>query len=162
VIEKAGVFYGLEVNEILDTYSTTSEVKPVLKNHPGIFGNISEPDELIVVIDPFEIIGNELLLTDEVSAVSETDSGNILLVEDTVFFRRAIKDVLEKRGYNIVTANDGLEALETLERHEGFFDIVISDIEMPRVNGFDLAKAIRMEKRWKALPMIALSSKADK
>lgn len=162
VIEKAGAFYGLEVNGILDTYSTTREVKPVLRTHPGIFGNISEQDELIVVIDPFEIIGNESLLTDEVSAVTGNHSGNILLVEDTVFFRRAIKEVLEKKGYNVVTANDGLEALEALEKHEDFFDIIISDIEMPRVNGFDLVKAIRMENRWKTLPMIALSSKADK
>src|SRR5690606_23766479 len=162
VIEKAGAFYGLEVNGILDTFKTIREVKPALRTHPGIFGNISEENELIVVIDPFEIVENESLLVEEVSAVAGNKTGTVLLVEDTVFFKRAIKEVLERKGYNVITANDGLEALEALEKYDGEIDVIVSDIEMPRVNGFELARTIRMEKRWKALPMIALSSKADK
>lgn len=160
VIEKAGAFYGLEVDSILDTFSTSLDVRPAIKNHPGIFGNISTAEELVVVIDPFEIISNEALLTDEIIAPS-SEEGTVLLVEDTVFFRRAIQEVLEKKGYTVIVANDGLEALELLEKHT-HFDIIVSDIEMPRVNGFELAKAVRAEPRFRSLPMIAVSSKADK
>lgn len=162
VIEKAGNFYGLEVDSILDTFSTSLDVRPAVKNHPGIFGNISTADELVVVIDPFEIISNEALLTDEVTTLAnEGGELKVLLVEDTVFFRRAIQEVLERKGHQVVIANDGLEALEILEKNS-HFDIIVSDIEMPRVNGFELAKAVRAEPRFRALPMIAVSSKADK
>lgn len=161
VVEKAGAFYGLAVNEILDTLSTELQVKPTVKEHPGIFGNLSTESELIVVVDPFEIISNEGFVKDEV-VEKDQKSGTVLLVEDTIFFQRAIRDVLEKRGYKVICANNGREALSILEKGEHNFNIIVSDIEMPHLNGFEMARAIRSDSRWKTIPLIAVSSKADR
>lgn len=171
VIERAGKLYGMEVNEILDTFSTSVEMKEPIKKHNGIFGNINTDDELIVVIDPYEVISRALDLEDmdpkfDVKSASKAHvlsdkSGTILLVEDTVYFRKAIKAVLEKRGYTVLLAQDGQEALEILSKDSGI-DLIVSDIEMPRMNGFQMAREVRKHPAYAKIPMLAVSSKADK
>ncbi len=180
VIQKAGMFYGLEVDAIVDTLSTEAEVSPTLVAQTGIFGNLNTPEELIVLIDPFELI-QKAFPTSAVDPISKTgiaqsDPVNmnpniparqaihevkILLVEDTLFFRRAIRSELEKVGHQVAVVNDGKEALELLEKNPAQFDLVISDIEMPRMNGYDLAKSLRQNNKLSHLPLLALSSRAD-
>ncbi len=171
VIEKSGHFYGVVVDEILDTMSTTLEVKDPIKNHRGIFGNINMPDRLVVVVDPFELIS--MALNEQAELVAkprDIEIGSradhkvvrILLVEDTVFFRKAIKSVLDKRGYEVILAQDGIEAIEILNKKEFKIDLIVSDIEMPRMNGFQMAAAIRKNPTYTNIPMLAISSKADK
>jgi two-component system chemotaxis sensor kinase CheA len=166
VIHKAGQFYGIAVDEIVDTFSTAVEMDPCIKQHPGIFGNLNTKEELIVLIDPFEIIHNAFFDNEQVEEVSSRHniqgSGRILLVEDTVFFRRTVKSLLERRGYEVTTANDGQEALDILNKESVPFDLIISDIEMPKVNGFQLAINVRNHPVHSAVPLIALSSRADK
>lgn len=174
VIQKAGLLYGLEVEEIVDTLSTDAPVDTAFVKQSGIFGNLNTPEELIVAIDPFELIGNAYpesvskpaaisLVPQSVDHIpAQSKNLNILLVEDTVFFRRAIADVLKKAGHEITLAVDGKDAFEILEKNQAKFDLVVSDIEMPRMNGFELAKAIRANKNLSHLPMLAISSRADK
>ncbi len=173
VIQKGGVFYGLEVDEIIDTLSTDADVDSELTRQAGFFGNLNTPDGLIVAIDPFEIIG--LAYPDSVSA-GKSDQGavipikgkkkmrplRILLVEDTVFFRKAVTIILQKEGHEVTIAVDGKEAVEILNRHSEKFDLIISDIEMPRMNGFELAQAVRASQGFSLIPLLALSSRADK
>lgn len=197
VIQKTGMLFGLEVNEIIDTLSTDLDANPSVVPQTGIFGNINTPEELIVVIDPFELINNAFpevavspirsqnieQASPPVSFYTESSSletqrtpqrvvnvvvnsnktyQKILLVEDTVFFRRAVADVLVKAGHSVSTAGDGKEALDILIKSPEAFDLVISDIEMPRMNGFELATAIRANNDLRHLPLLALSSRADK
>ncbi len=172
VIQKAGVLYGLEVDEIVDTLSTDAEVDTLLNKQPGLFGNLNTPDGLIVAIDPFEIIASAFPATvvpirsekigASVSVLNQARGLKILFVEDTVFFRRAVSIVLEKEGYDVTIALDGRDAVEILDRNPDKFDLIISDIEMPRMNGFELARAIRSNQRFSGLPLLALSSRADR
>jgi two-component system chemotaxis sensor kinase CheA len=175
VIEKAGTLFGLEVEEIVDTLSTELEVDTTLVRKAGFFGNLNLPDGLIVGIDPFEIINGAFpelevkAVTDEATRVAtakvagprEKKSLRILFVEDTVFFRRAVSIVLEKEGHQLSVAVDGREALDLLEKSPTAFDLVISDIEMPKMNGFELAEAVRANPALAHLPLLALSSRAD-
>ncbi len=84
----------------------------------------------------------------------------ILLAEDTIFFRKAIKDVLQNMGHEVVAASDGQEAIDLLNQAEKPFDLIVSDIEVPRVNGFQLANAVRNHPKYSSMPMMAVSSKA--
>lgn len=173
VIQKAGVLYGLVVDEIIDTLSTHLEVDTTVVKQRGIFGNLNTADELIVAIDPFEVIG-AAYPDSHVAPVMQKNSGpraaenaqpqnlNILLAEDTVFFRRAIEKVLVQAGHEVTMAVDGRDAIEILEKNPGKFHLVVSDIEMPRMNGFQLAEAIRKNSQLKSLPLLAISSRADK
>ena len=67
-----------------------------------------------------------------------------------------LKNILESAGYNVRTAVDGIDAMTAL-KNEGF-DLVVSDIEMPHMNGFDLTAKIRADKRLAELPVILVTA----
>lgn len=84
------------------------------------------------------------------------EAKSILVVEDSITSRMLIKGILESAGYQVKTAVDGVDAF-TLLRSERF-DLVISDVEMPRMNGFDLAAKIRLDKKLAELPIILVTA----
>ncbi|MFA6504950.1 MAG: response regulator [Treponemataceae bacterium] len=90
-------------------------------------------------------------------------TGRILVAEDSITARSLIKNILESAGYMVATAVDGMDALT--QAREGDFDAVVSDVDMPRMNGFDLTAGIRGDSRLKETPVIlitALASRADR
>jgi two-component system chemotaxis sensor kinase CheA len=86
----------------------------------------------------------------------------ILLVEDSDFFRAQVKKYLQDEGYNVVEAEDGQVAWEYLNQNAEEIALVVTDLEMPNMDGFELAKHIRAEDRFQNYPVIALTSLADK
>ena len=84
-----------------------------------------------------------------------------MVVDDSLTVRKITGRLLEREGYRVVTAKDGVDALERLL--ETVPDVVLSDIEMPRMDGFDLARNIRADERLARLPIIMITSRlADK
>lgn len=86
----------------------------------------------------------------------EDRKNTVLLVEDMPFFLRVVKSYLESAGYEVVTAENGREALEKLLQIK--IDVVVSDIEMPLMTGIELVRAIRADETLRYLPVIALTS----
>jgi two-component system chemotaxis sensor kinase CheA len=84
----------------------------------------------------------------------------LLVVEDSSFFRELVVPALSAAGFEVVAANGAAEAL-SLRDGGAIFDAIISDIEMPGMDGFAFARAIREGGPWAALPLIALSGRAD-
>ncbi|HAU1652448.1 hybrid sensor histidine kinase/response regulator [Legionella pneumophila] len=87
---------------------------------------------------------------------------SILVVEDSITSRALLKNILESAGYQVSTAVDGLEAYTLLKT--GTFDLVMSDVDMPKMNGFELTKKIRSNEVHAKLPVIlvtALGSRED-
>jgi two-component system chemotaxis sensor kinase CheA len=94
---------------------------------------------------------------------TEVGKKSILVAEDSITSRTLLKNILESAGFQVKTAVDGVDALTTLRSET--FDLVVSDIEMPRMNGFDLVSKIRSEKKTAELPVIlvtALESREDR
>ncbi|HUG24030.1 hybrid sensor histidine kinase/response regulator [Piscinibacter sp.] len=88
---------------------------------------------------------------------------SLLVAEDSVTSRDQLKHILETAGYRVTTAADGIDALSCLQ--SGDFDLLVSDVEMPRLDGFDLTARVRTDKRLADLPVVlvtALDSRADK
>lgn len=88
---------------------------------------------------------------------------SVMVAEDSITTRTLLKNILETAGYEVVTAVDGLDALNGLK--SGMFDILVSDVDMPRMNGFDLTAKIRGDKTLKDLPVVlvtALESRPDR
>ena len=81
----------------------------------------------------------------------------ILVVDDSITVRRVTQRLLLRDGYRVVMAADGLQALERLQ--EEIPAVVLSDIEMPRMDGFDLVRNIRADQRMKDLPIIMITSR---
>lgn len=169
VIQKADLLYGIQVSKILDILSTQERVNPDSSEVPGIFGSLITKDELIVVVDPYVLIDTQFpdverhtWSSKDSDVSSQIGSKYILLAEDTLFFRRAIISALEKGGHRVHAVNDGKEALEALSHSLERFDLIVSDIEMPNMNGFELAKAVRNHPSYSSIPLLAVSSRADK
>jgi two-component system chemotaxis sensor kinase CheA len=88
---------------------------------------------------------------------------SILVVDDSITARTLLKSILEAAGYIVRTAVDGAEAFATLRETQ--FDVVVSDVDMPRLNGFDLTARIRADRKMADLPVIlvsALESREDR
>jgi two-component system chemotaxis sensor kinase CheA len=88
---------------------------------------------------------------------------NILVVEDSITARGLLRSILESAGYRVKTAVDGMDAWSMLRLER--FDLVVSDVEMPRMNGFDLTGRIRADKALAELPVVlvtALESREDR
>ena len=73
-------------------------------------------------------------------------SSSVLVVEDSITARALLKNILESAGYDVRTAVDGIDAITALKKRK--FDIVVSDVEMPRMNGFNLTAKIRGDKKF--------------
>jgi len=83
----------------------------------------------------------------------------ILIAEDSTGARRSLERILTHAGFVVVACREGQEALRELERRQGAIDFVISDVEMPVLNGFDLLAKIRSHSSWYALPVVMLTSR---
>jgi two-component system chemotaxis sensor kinase CheA len=96
-------------------------------------------------------------------AKGEEIKKSVLVVEDSITSRMLLKNIMETAGYLVVTAVDGVDAMTLLKTEK--FDIVISDVDMPRMNGFNLTEKIRGDKKLSELPVVlvtALESREDK
>lgn len=99
------------------------------------------------------------------ASVHDLNKGRIsvLIVDDSITTRIMEKNILESAGYNVALANDGMEAYEALKLNQ--FDLLISDVDMPRMNGFELTAKVKQSHELKDLPIVlvtSLDSSADR
>ncbi len=83
----------------------------------------------------------------------------ILAVDDSTSVRKMVESALRYKGYAVVAAADGVEALEALEREQ--FNLVVMDINMPRMDGLSLLKTIRERPEWAGLPILMLTTEGQ-
>ncbi|WP_193195445.1 response regulator transcription factor [Nostoc sp. MG11] len=81
----------------------------------------------------------------------------ILVVDDDLGTRLSISDYLELSGYSIITANDGQEALAMVDEYHP--DLIVTDIVMPRINGYELVRQVRQKPAFRLLPVILLTAR---
>ncbi|NHC38225.1 hybrid sensor histidine kinase/response regulator [Scytonema millei] len=131
----------------------TGEIVPVLS-----------PDRFQELLSQFSVapatIRQESSRQETFSATTE-DIPKILIVDDAIAFRRILERILTAAGYKVVQCRDGQEALEKLSSSEERFDLAISDLEMPRVDGLSLLREIRASSQWQKLPVIVLTSREN-
>ncbi|TVR05563.1 MAG: hybrid sensor histidine kinase/response regulator [Phormidium sp. GEM2.Bin31] len=87
------------------------------------------------------------------------DVPTILIAEDSTGARRSLERILSSAGFAVVPCRDGQEAWKKLEQRQGQVDLLVTDIEMPILNGFDLLARIRAHGSWYGLPTIVLTSR---
>ncbi len=94
---------------------------------------------------------------------AEEEKNSVLVIEDSITSRMLLKNILETAGYQVATAIDGVDGFTKLKK--GNFNAVVSDIDMPRMNGFDLTAKIRSDKTLSEMPIVlvtALSKREDR
>lgn len=155
---------GLMVEEIVDITEEVVNVQ-VSASNPGIIGSAIIHGKATDVVD----IGYFIRASnkdwfkrhgDEAFGDASTEGRRVLLVDDSPFFRNMLTPLLKVAGYRVTTMESPLDALELRENGEKF-DIIVSDIEMPKMDGFEFAQKVREEtSQWKNIPMVALTSHA--
>jgi len=122
--------------------------------------------ELALILRPADLLRalREALPTPEPARPAEEAApAAILVVDDSITTRTMERNLLEVAGYRVLTAADGIEAWTVLKTER--FDLVVSDVDMPRMNGFDLTARIRSDPKLAPLPVVlvtALESREDK
>ena len=85
---------------------------------------------------------------------------SVLVVDDSLSIRKFLASLLTQRGYQVEMAKNGYNALEKLNQQD--FDVLITDLEMPHLSGYELIEQVRDEDRWKEMPIIVLTGRASK
>ena len=88
----------------------------------------------------------------------EASGPTLLVVDDSVTMRKATGRLLERQGYKVLSARDGVEAMQLLQ--EILPDLILLDVEMPRMDGFEVTRQIRASARLQALPIIMITSRS--
>lgn len=179
VTEIGGKRWALVVDELHGQQEIV--VKPMgrfLRATPGLMGaTILGHGDVALIVDVPALLGVDSLVTrlnkvslTEAKAIADapktpdTGIGNdspahvVLVVDDSLSVRRVVSRTIERHGWVAILARDGVEALELLE--QGQADIVLTDIEMPRMDGFDLISAIRSRSTFEELPIVVLTSRS--
>lgn len=148
---------GIIAHKIEDTIRTSVSLDQETITGKGLFGSFIYNNKIILILNIYELFELVDPIKYAVKACKAAKGKNrVLLVEDTPFFLKIEYDYLTSAGYNVTTARNGKEAMRILNDEE--FDIVISDISMPVMDGIELARRIRLDKKYGDMPVIALTS----
>lgn len=175
VLRRGDHLFGIEVEEIQDVVNLPARIDESVKDRPGILGTLLANDRVLVVVDVFGMLDNlrsemaiaagavptngQEIATKE-SLVSDRRKSHVLIVEDGAFFRNYMRQILTESGYRVTTAADGGEAFSILESAQPRqFSLVLSDIEMPVMDGWELAKKVRKLPNFASIPMVAISTR---
>jgi two-component system chemotaxis response regulator CheY len=83
---------------------------------------------------------------------------SVLAVDDSAFMRQMLAGTLRAAGYDVIEAVDGMDALDKLRAHQ--VDVVLTDHNMPRMDGLELTRTLRSQERWRRLPVLILTTEA--
>ncbi|WP_342725692.1 hybrid sensor histidine kinase/response regulator [Bradyrhizobium sp. B097] len=148
---------GLVVDEIIDIVEERLNIE-VAGSQDGILGSAVIKGQATEVIDVGHFL--PMAFADWFSRKEMRPSASaqsVLLVDDSAFFRNMLAPVLKAAGYKVRTAPNAQEGLAALRSGQAF-DVVLTDIEMPEMNGFEFAENIRSDHNLIGLPIIALSA----
>lgn len=117
--------------------------------------------QLVPILHPGDLYRSALATTASALVQVSADgpdarSQRLLIAEDSFTSRGLLKAILEGAGYQVATANDGLEAWNALQ--QGPFDLLVSDVEMPRMDGFTLTSRIRADRELTQLPVVLVTA----
>lgn len=124
--------------------------------------------EIVFILNPVALASQQTARSDVAPAAGDapvvetvTHQTTVMIVDDSLTVRKITGRLLEREGYRVITAKDGTDALEQLI--ETVPDVILSDIEMPRMDGFDLLRNLRADDRTQKVPVIMITSRlADK
>ena len=155
--------YALHVDELLGSRDiVVNNLGPQFATLSGVSGaTILGDGRIVVIVDPAALIRKfktrnvvELLSN---RPVQINAARKVLIVDDSVTMRKVTSRLLNRHGFDVDTARDGVEAMHKL--HERQPDILLLDIEMPKMDGFEVATSIRNDQRLKDLPIIMITSR---
>jgi two-component system, chemotaxis family, sensor kinase CheA len=168
VFSALGREVGLIVPKLIDIRELPTTVDTITLREPGVIGSLVVDTKTTRLLDLFELtrLAHPSWFAERKTNVlqevgkSTRDASVILLAEDSKFFLKQVGNYLKDGGYNVIECEDGLAAWNALQSSDVKIDLVVTDLEMPNMNGFELSRRIKDDSRFNYLPIIALTSLA--
>jgi len=173
LFRSAGQRLAMHVDEVLGNREVVvKNLGPQLARLPGLAGmSVLASGSVVLIYNPVAlatVYGEQArALTRKAASAEQVAEGAampgadhvplVLVVDDSITVRRVTQRLLKREGYRVALANDGLQALERLQEEKP--SVVLSDIEMPRMDGFDLVRNIRADDKLRDLPIIMITSR---
>lgn len=177
IFRSAAQRLALHVDEVLGTQEVVvKNLGPQLSRLPGLAGmSVLASGAVVLIYNPVAlatVYGSQVPAwvaehTPRMPTAGDADASLpvlpassvplVLVVDDSITVRRVTQRLLQREGYRVALAADGLQALERLAQERP--TVVLSDIEMPRMDGFDLVRNIRSDERLAQLPVIMITSR---
>ncbi|MEY3748035.1 MAG: hypothetical protein RL194_1494, partial [Pseudomonadota bacterium] len=153
----------LHVDEIAGNQEVV--MKPIgvqLARVPGITGaTVTGDGKIVLIVNPVLMANREMIVVSQTRMVSAdapaVSRPVVLVVDDSLTMRKVLSRTLEREAYLVVSAKDGMDALQLMQENRP--DIILLDIEMPRMDGFEFARHIRGDKATADIPIIMISSR---
>lgn len=166
-LQSSDKIIGFLIDEILEELEVL--VKPFnkqivrLRNFSG--ATILGDGSIVPILNSTDLLNSAIADAGGISISKEEKAsgkkaGKILVVDDSITSRLLLKDILESAGYSVSASVDGVDAFTNLKSDE--FICVVSDVEMPRMNGFELTKKIRADKKYSEIPIVLVTGLAKK
>jgi chemosensory pili system protein ChpA (sensor histidine kinase/response regulator) len=162
----------LHVDQLIGNQEiVVKSIGPQLARVPGIAGATVQPDgSIVLIMNPVQLAQQARLQPARPAAAiaaapedeaTPTSNRVVMVVDDSLTVRKITSRLLEREGYQVLTAKDGVDALQQLK--DSVPAVMLVDIEMPRMDGFDLTKNVRGDPRLAKIPIVMISSRtADK
>ncbi len=155
---------GILISSLIDIEVTAVELDINSYPEDGLLGTDIIRGAMTLFIDIYRLVeiqqpewfSNGQRRFTDTAAVSAESAKQILLLEDLSFFRHLVKGYLEAGGYKVTTAENGRVGLERMDEKE--FDLIVSDLEMPEMNGWEFLKHIRQGTNQRDIPALALTT----
>lgn len=151
---------GIIVDSIIDIVEEPIQVNLPASEQRGLIGSAIISGHATDLIDAHYYINlafaDWFRKKEIASNTSKSNTKKLLLVDDSAFFRNLLTPVLQVAGYHVTTVENPVQALKLREQDQ-VFDLIISDIEMPGMDGFAFAESVRQDTVWGKIPLIALS-----
>jgi two-component system chemotaxis sensor kinase CheA len=164
VCRQGGREYGVLASRVVDVVDSLAPIDSATHAQPGILGSMVIDGGVVLLLDLHSIVTTLLpeyrperpLVAAKVEEPAQPPL--ILVVEDSPFFRKQVVACLQEAGYETVSAADGEEGLAVLDQHRQRVRLVITDIEMPRLDGLAMTRRIRSDRSHAGLPILAVTS----
>lgn len=128
-------------------------------------GTLTGSGQVVMVLNPADLVGSALRLGSAArvrgqrAGEAPAQAPRVLVVDDSITTRSLEKNILESQGYQVTLAVDGQLGWEALQQED--FDLVVTDVEMPVMNGFELAQRIKTSEKYRAIPVVIVTSLAS-
>ncbi|MBN2417829.1 MAG: chemotaxis protein CheW [Deltaproteobacteria bacterium] len=155
---------GLLATPPLDATEEALKIDDMTLKQTGIMGSAIIGNQTTLMVNIFgivEALNPNWFDKKETVMITDDRAATVLYAEDSNFFRSQVMEYLKEDGYNVLEAEDGVVAFDLIEKHIDEISLIITDIEMPNMDGFELTARIRGDERYKHLPVIALTTMAS-
>jgi len=168
IVDAGSQFIALQVDTILgEREVVVKTLGPLLQRVRGVSGaTVLGDGRVMLIINPLDFAAPDQAAPlapaarVQVRTLHGDEQLTVMIVDDSISVRQVVSNLVESSGWRAVGASDGFAALEILQRLEKRPDIILLDVEMPRMDGYELLARLKNRDLWRRIPVVMLTSRA--